>query len=56
MRVTRPVSIGGVEFDVLVSSNETLAAEVPDYPVEDGFSVTDTIITKPKELNMTLDR
>ncbi len=54
MRVTRPVSIGGVEFDVLVSSNETLAAEVPDYPVEDGFSVTDTIITKPKELNMTL--
>jgi hypothetical protein len=54
MRVTRPVSIGGVEFDVLVSSNETLAAEVPDYPVEDGFSVTDTIITKLKELNMTL--
>ena len=54
MRVTRPVSIGGVEFDVLVASNGTLAAEVPDYPVEDGFSVTDTIITKPKELNMTL--
>ena len=54
MRATRPASIGGVEFDVLVSSNETLSAEVPDYPVEDGFSVTDTIITKPKELNMTL--
>jgi len=54
MKATRPASIGGVEFDVLVSSNETLSAEVPDYPVEDGFSVTDTIITKPKELNMTL--
>lgn len=54
MRATRPVNIGGVEFDVLISSNETLSADVPDYPVEDGYSVTDTIITKPKELNMTL--
>ena len=50
----RPVSIDGVEFDALISSSENLSADVPDYPCEDGFSVHDTIITKPMELSMTL--
>lgn len=54
MKATRPTSIGGIEFDALISSNETMSADVPDYPVEEGYSVTDTIVTKPKELSMTL--
>ena len=51
---TRPVSIGGVEFDALISSSETLSSEVPDYPCEAGYSVHDTIVTKPMELSLTL--
>lgn len=50
----RPVKIDGVEFDALISSSESHSAEVPDYPCEDGYSVHDTIITRPMELSMTL--
>lgn len=50
----RPVSIGGVEFDALISSSETYSADVPDYPCEAGYSVHDTIVTKPMELSLTL--
>lgn len=50
----RPVSIDGVEFDALISSSESHTADVPDYPCEDGYSVHDTIITKPMELSLTL--
>lgn len=51
---TRPVSIGGIEFDALITSSETLSADVPDYPCESGYSVHDTIVTKPTELSLTL--
>lgn len=50
----RPVKIDGVEFDALISSSESYSADVPDYPCEDGYSVHDTIITKPMELSLTL--
>lgn len=51
---TRPVSINGVEFDAMITSSETYSADVPDYPCENGYSVHDTIITKPMELSLTL--
>lgn len=51
---TRPTSIDGIEFDALISSSESLSAEVPDYPCEAGYSVHDTIITKPMEISLTL--
>jgi hypothetical protein len=53
-KAKNPVSINGIEFDALVSEERTLEADSPDYPVEDGFSVNDTIILKPRTLSMTL--
>lgn len=50
----RPVKIDGIEFDALMTSSESHSADVPDYPCEDGYSVHDTIVTKPMELSLTL--
>lgn len=49
-----PVTINGIEFDALLGLEETYSADIPDYPVEDGYSVSDTIILKPIEKSMTL--
>ena len=53
-KATQPVSIDGIEFDALIESTEGFEAEVPEYSIETGFSVSDTIILKPETLNMTL--
>ena len=50
----RPVSVGGIEFDALITEEKTLEAEVPEYSVEDGFAVSDAIIKNPLSLTMTL--
>lgn len=50
----RPVRIDGIEFDALISSSESYSADVPDYPCEEGYSVHDTVITRPMELSLTL--
>ena len=52
--VTEPVSIDGITFDAWISSEETWDAEVPAFPVETGFEVSDTIILRPIHLSMTL--
>lgn len=53
-RALRPVSIDGIEFDAFISSDDTLEQDIPDYPTEEGFSVSDTIILKPRSLNITV--
>lgn len=53
-KAKQPVSINGIEFDALVDEERVLEADAPDYPVEDGFSVSDTIILNPMSLSMTL--
>jgi len=53
-RATQPVSIDGIEFDALIDETKTLASDVPSYPVEKGFEVSDSIILKPLTLSMTL--
>lgn len=53
-KATQPVSINGLEFDALISESRTLEATVPEYSVEDGFSVSDAIILSPEKLEMTL--
>lgn len=53
-RALRPVSIDGIEFDAFISSDDTLEQDIPDYPTEAGFSVSDTIILKPRTLNLTV--
>lgn len=50
----QPVSIDGIEFDALISSSESLAADIPQYPVEDGYEVSDTMILKPLSLEITV--
>lgn len=49
-----PVSVNGIEFDALISEERTLEATVPEYAVETGFTVSDSIILSPERLNMVL--
>ena len=53
-RALQPVSINGIEFDALISSTEAYEASVPEYPVETGFTVSDTVILNAETLEMTL--
>ena len=53
-RAKPPVSVDDIEFDALIDSEEGYEADVPEYPTEKGFSVSDTIVLKADTLNMTL--
>ena len=53
-RAAHPVSIDGIEFDALIEESQTLEADVPSYPTEAGFSISDSRIIQPRTLNMTL--
>lgn len=53
-RAKQPVSVAGIEFDALIEEEHTLSATVPQYSVEDGFSVSDSIILDPEKLSMIL--
>lgn len=50
----KPVSINGIEFDALIDEQKNMEASIPEYPVEEGFPVSDTIILKPLTLEMTV--
>ena len=57
-RATQPVSIECddfiIEFDALMEESKTLETEVPQYPTEEGFVISDSIILQPITLSMTL--
>lgn len=53
-RAKQPVSIDGIEFDALLDQSMDYEADVPEYPTEKGFSVSDNISLKPEILSMTL--
>ena len=53
-RPMEPVSIDGITFDALIDLDEKWDADVPSFPVETGFEVSDTIILRPVMLSMTL--
>lgn len=53
-KAKQPVSINGVEFDALLDSDEGYEAQVPEYPTEKGFCVSDNITLKAETLSMTL--
>lgn len=53
-RAKQPVSVDDIEFDAMIDSEEGYEADVPEYPTEKGFSVSDTIVLKADTLNMTL--
>ena len=48
-----PSRIGDIKFDAIINRDKTLTAEVPEYPVEDGFPISDAILRKPLELSVT---
>ena len=50
----KPVSINGIMFDALISEDREYTAQVPEYAVEDGYSVSDNISLAAEKLNMTL--
>ncbi len=47
-----PTSLGNIEFDAVISFTETLASDIPDYPVEKGAYVSDSILKKPVEVEL----
>lgn len=49
-----PCTVWGIEFDALINETKTLTSSIPTYPVENGFSVSDTIINQPIQISMTL--
>lgn len=53
-RAKQPVSIDGIEFDALIDQSISYEANVPEYPTEKGFSVSDTIALKAETISMTL--
>ncbi len=52
-KVYLPSSLGGVEFDAVISRDRNYSAEVPTYPVESGYSVSDAVLRSPLALNVT---
>lgn len=53
-KVKQPVSLDDIEFDALIEQEEKYEADVPEYPTEAGYSVSDNIALKPETLSMTL--
>lgn len=49
-----PVSINGLEFDALMDEDRSLEATVPEYTVEEGYTISDSIILGAEKLSMTL--
>ncbi|MCQ2559153.1 MAG: hypothetical protein MJ157_00320 [Clostridia bacterium] len=52
--IGQPVRLNGLEFDALLQEKAAYAAFVPEYPTEEGFSVQDSLILRPLELEVTL--
>ena len=53
-RETQTVYINGIDFDALISQEQTLTAKAPEYTVEDGFPVSDNVSLDSEPLNMVL--
>lgn len=52
-KLTQPAQIGDMlECDVILSRTTTFESEVTQFPVEDGFSISDHCIRKPMKLTL----
>lgn len=49
-----PASLNGIEFDCIVNRSRKYTADAPEYPVEKGFKVSDTLQRKPVTLDVTI--
>lgn len=54
MKAREPVSINGAEFDAVIERQEQMSATVPQYPTENGASISDNVALDAVELTMTL--
>jgi len=54
MAAKQPASINGIEFDALLNMDYAMEASSPDYVVESGFTINDSIILSAEVLNLTL--
>lgn len=52
-KARRPASLNGIYFDAIISRDRNYTADVPEYPVESGFSVSDAVLNQPMQLNVT---
>ena len=52
MLAKQPASLGGFEFDAIIKRSETMTCDVPEYATEEGYSITDNICLKPRELEI----
>ena len=52
--VTQPATIGDLKVDVILEREVTYDSEVTEYPVEDGFPISDHVTRKPLKLTMTV--
>lgn len=54
VKTKEPVTIDGLSFDALITQGQSFSATVPEYPVEDGSVVSDSVIVSAPTLSMTL--
>lgn len=53
-KAKQPVTVDDIEFDALIEEERSFEAQVPEYAVETGYSVSDGIIFNSEKLSMTL--
>lgn len=54
MEPKQPVSVAGIEFDAVLDIKEAHSSTVPQYPIDEGYSVQDNVALDPMSLTMTL--
>lgn len=42
-RNIQPVSVAGIEFPAMLDETQTFTSDIPEYPVETGFVISDNI-------------
>lgn len=52
-KLKSPVTVGNVKFDVLMNESIERTAEIPQYPVEDGYKVSDSVLISPTVISIT---
>lgn len=53
-RNIQPVSVAGIEFPAMLDETQTFTSDIPEYPVETGFVISDNVTLQPMELPLTL--
>ena len=53
-KVTQPATIGDLKVDVILERETVFDSDVTEYPVEDGFPISDHVERKPLALSLTV--